>query len=126
MTFDAFAKSVVDRFGQALPDVWRPAPDYQILFPNESAYRGFLTTVGTPPAGVGTRADIEAIHTKTFERTILFGAPLPEEPPSPRTAAEWAAYRYWRTALRGSRGSFLSFPMIGRLAELVLRVNPLV
>jgi superfamily I DNA/RNA helicase len=27
--------------------------------------------------------------------------------------------------LRGPRGSFLSFPMIGRLAELVLQINPL-
>jgi hypothetical protein len=38
------------------------------FFPNESAYRGSLTTVGTPPAGVGTRADIEVIHARTFER----------------------------------------------------------
>jgi hypothetical protein len=57
---DAFAKGIVDRFGQALPDVCRPASDYQILFPNESAYRGFLTTVGTPPAGVGTRSANQA------------------------------------------------------------------
>jgi hypothetical protein len=38
------------------------------FFPNKSAYRGFLTTAGTPPAGVGTRADIEVIHARTFER----------------------------------------------------------
>jgi superfamily I DNA/RNA helicase len=125
MTFDAFAKSIVDRFGQALPDAWRPAPDYQIFFPTESTYRDFLNTVGTPPAGVGTRAHIEAIHAKAFERKHLFGAPLPEEPSAPATAAQWAVHRYWETSLRGARGSFLSFPMIGRLAELLLRINPL-
>jgi superfamily I DNA/RNA helicase len=27
LTFDAFAKSLVDRFGQALPERWRPRPD---------------------------------------------------------------------------------------------------
>jgi hypothetical protein len=42
MTFDAFAKSIVDRFDQALPEPWRPLPDYQIAFPTERTYRGFL------------------------------------------------------------------------------------
>ena len=88
-------------------------------------YRHFLNDVGTPPAGIGTRADIEAIQADTFERKYLFGAPLPIEPAAPVTAAQWAVHRYWVTSLRGARGSFLSFPMIGRLAELVFRVNPL-
>jgi superfamily I DNA/RNA helicase len=88
-------------------------------------YRDFLNTVGTPPAEVGTRAHIEAIHAKTFERKHLFGTQLPTEQVAPASAAQWAAGRYWETSLRGPRGSFLSFPMIGRLAELVLRVNPL-
>jgi hypothetical protein len=120
MTFDAFAKGIVDRFGQTLPDVWRPAPDYQIFFPNERMYDDFLNTIDAPPTGVGTRAHIEAIRAKTFERRYLFGAPLPEEPTAPTTAAQWAARRYWATSLRGARGSVLSFPMIGRLAELIL------
>jgi superfamily I DNA/RNA helicase len=34
-------------------------------------------------------------------------------------------HRYWEASFRGARGSVLSFPMIGRLAELVLRINPL-
>jgi superfamily I DNA/RNA helicase len=33
MTFDAFAKGLIDRFGQALPERWRPRPDYEIMFP---------------------------------------------------------------------------------------------
>jgi hypothetical protein len=126
MTFDAFAKGLVDRFGQALPDAWRPAPDYQIQFPTERIYREFLGGIGTPPANIGTRAQLEAIQTKTFERKHLFGAPVPEEPIPPASVAEWAAGRYWETSLRGPRGSFLSFPMIGRLADLILRTNPMV
>jgi superfamily I DNA/RNA helicase len=42
MTFDAFAKGIVDRFGQALPDVWRPASDYQILFSERERISGLL------------------------------------------------------------------------------------
>jgi superfamily I DNA/RNA helicase len=32
MTFDAFAKGIVDRFGQALPDAWRPTPTIKSSF----------------------------------------------------------------------------------------------
>src|SRR5579864_3721701 len=88
-------------------------------------YRNFLNTVGTPPPGIGSRAQIEAIHVKTFERRGLFGTPLPEQPLAPATAPQWAVRRFWESSLHGARGSFLSFPMIGRLAELILRVNPL-
>jgi superfamily I DNA/RNA helicase len=41
-TFDAFAKGLVDRFGQALPERWRPIPNYELMFPTDRMYRGFL------------------------------------------------------------------------------------
>ncbi|OJH41790.1 UvrD-helicase domain-containing protein [Cystobacter ferrugineus] len=126
MTFDAFAKAIVDRFGQALPKDWRPQPNYELIFPFERDYRDYLSSIGAPPAQVGTRAQLMAIHAKTFERKHLFGAPLPEKPHVPANAAQWAADRYWRSSIESSSGSFLSFPMLGRLAELVLRVNPVV
>ncbi|KAB2939377.1 MAG: ATP-dependent helicase [Hyphomicrobium sp.] len=125
LTFDAFAKSIVDRFGQALPQPWRPTADYQIFFTNPRAYDDFLRTLGNPPAVLGTRDEIETITSVDFERLHLFGAPLPEEPQPPQTVPQWAAARWWKASLRGPKGSFLSFPMIGRLAELSLRVNPM-
>lgn len=126
MTFDAFAKGLVDRFGQALPKLWRPTPDYQILFPTDTMFRGFLQELPTPPASVGSRADIMAIPTKGFERGHLLGARLPEDGwvnPSP---GQWAADRFWRSSLSEAKTSHLSFPMLGRLAELLLRTNPMV
>src|SRR6266404_5523285 len=60
LTFDAFAKGLVDRFGQALPERWRPAPDYDIANANDRTYRDFLQPL-SPPADIGTRADIMAI-----------------------------------------------------------------
>lgn len=126
MTFDAFAKGLVDRFGQALPDHWRPRPDYEIIFPNDRDYRDFLyQQVGTPPASVGSYADLQAIAVKTFERHHLVGSPLPLDGwvnPSP---GQWAAERFWQMSLHEGKKSILSFPMIGRLAELLLRVNPM-
>lgn len=126
MTFDAFAKGLIDRFGQALPDRWRPRPDYEIMFPNDRDYREFLyQQVGTPPASVGTYADLQAIAVKAFERRHLVGSPLPLAGwPNP-TPGQWAADRFWQTSLQKNKKSILSFPMIGRLAELLLRVNPM-
>ncbi len=126
MTFDAFAKGLVDHFGQALPERWRPRPDYEITFPGDRYYREFLSRqVGAPPASVGTYADIQAIAVKAFERHYLVGSPLPlEDWPNP-TPGQWAADRFWQTSLHEGHKSVLSFPMIGRLAELLLRVNPM-
>jgi superfamily I DNA/RNA helicase len=126
MTFDAFAKGLIDRFGQALPDRWRPRPDYELMFPNDRDYRDFLyQQVGTPPASVGSYADLQAIAAKTFERRHLVGSPLPLDGwvnPSP---GQWAAEHFWQMSLHEGKKSILSFPMIGRLAELLLRVNPM-
>lgn len=126
MTFDAFAKGLIDRFGQALPERWRPRPEYDIMFPNDRDYRDFLyQRVGTPPASVGTYADLQAIAVKTFERRHLVGSPLPVDGWSKPTPGQWAADRFWQTSLHEGKKSTLSFPMIGRLAELLLRVNPM-
>ncbi len=125
LTFDAFAKGLLDRFGQALPERWRPRPDYQILETNFNLYRDFLQTLGAPPPDVGRRADVEALNVKPFERVHLLGRPLPENGwPNP-TAAQWAAERFWLKYMQGGSGCWLSFAMIGRLAELLLRVNPM-
>ena len=126
MTFDAFAKGLVDRFGQALPEQWRPRPDYEIMFTNDTLYRGFLLQdVGAPPKGIGTYADLQAISIKTFERSLLLGKPLPVGGWPTPTVGQWAADRFWQTSLHEGKKTFLSFPMIGRLAELLLRVNPM-
>ena len=78
MTFDAFAKGLIDRFGQALPSRWRPTPDYEIIFPGERDFRDFLQNqLGAPPASVGTYADLQAIAVKSFERRHLVGTRLP-------------------------------------------------
>lgn len=126
LTFDAFAKSLLDRFGQALPDRWRPRPDYEIMWPNDALYRGFLTEqAGRPPRDVGTSADIQSIPMKEFERNFLLGRPLPADGWTDPTPGQWAADRFWQSSLHDGPNSFLSFPMIGRLAQLILRVNPM-
>lgn len=41
-TFDAFAKSLVDRFRAAIPEPYRPPADYRIVTPRREDYEDFL------------------------------------------------------------------------------------
>lgn len=127
MTFDAFAKGLLDRFGQALPARWRPKPDFEILYPDWRLYRDFLEReIGEPPVSVGTYADLQALSAKSFERSYLVAEPLLPEGWSHPTPAQWASDRFWQRSIHRSGPSQLSFPMIGRLVELMLRTNPVV
>ncbi|WP_313295056.1 ATP-dependent helicase [Pseudomonas sp.] len=126
MTFDAFAKSLLDRFGQALPERWRPRPDYEITTYYDRDYKNFLDQIaGSPPAEIGTKASLRTIGPKTFERSHLLGAPIPIEGWPEPDVAQWAMTRFWQYSLHEGKKSVLTFPMIGRLVELLLRVNPM-
>ncbi len=123
-TFDAFAKSLVDRFGQALPARWRPTSDYRIAQARDPIIRDFLQGL-TPPAEIGKKADIMAIAVKTFEKRVVRAA-LPEQGFDSKTPAEWAVEQFWESWLHEQARSSLTFAMIGRLAELLVRTNPVV
>jgi superfamily I DNA/RNA helicase len=127
MTFDAFAKGLLDRFGQALPEFWRPRPGYEITTYYERDYRNFLDLIaGSPPGDIGTKASLRAIGAKSFERKHLLGAPLPVAAWPKPDVAQWAMARFWHYSLHEGKKSVLTFPMIGRLVELLLRINPMV
>jgi superfamily I DNA/RNA helicase len=125
LTFDAFAKSLVDRFGQALPKEWRPTANYNIATLSVPMIESHLRSL-SPPASVGTPADMVAIHRKTFERQHVVGSPLSDASTTSGSPAQWAARELWKAWLHGSGQSSLTFAMIGRLAELLVRTNPMV
>lgn len=125
LTYDAFAKSLVDRFGQALPDAWRPSPDYEIAQARDPVVQDFLRSLA-PPISVGTRAEVMAIGIKTFEKRIVVSSPIVLQPLSRPLVNEWVSGQFWQSWLRGGKKSYLSFAMIGRLAELLVRTNPMV
>ncbi len=124
-TIDAFAKSLVDRFGQALPPEWRPTPDYEIAEARDPIVREFLRALA-PPASVGTYADIMAITVKGFEKQWVVPLPLSSRPVAKLSPGAWAADQFWESWLRRGPRSFLTFAMIGRLAEHLVRTNPMV
>ena len=123
MTFDAFAKGLVDRFGQALPEQWRPTPDYGILFPKKAFWADFLRRAAIATDNPFERFEVQTLSVDRFERQHVLGEPLPAAGWNPESAGRWAGARFWNTQLRSDERSYLSFAMISRLAEMLVRVN---
>jgi len=123
LTFDAFAKGLVDRFGQALPDRWRPTPDYGILFPKKAHWADFLRRAGLAHDNAFGRAAVQQLSVDHFERRHVLDERLPEGGWRPTNVGRWAGQRFWDEQLRGAARSYLTFPMLSRLAELVVRIN---
>jgi DNA helicase-2/ATP-dependent DNA helicase PcrA len=126
-TFDQFAKSLLDRFLLALPEEWRPRNDYEVNTKrdneNERAAEVFLTTL-VPPEEAGTDMEVRALGPKAFLRNDFLGYKLLDDQARPFTVASWAPEQYWHYLLREHEPSLFTFPMIGRLAELLLQRNP--
>lgn len=122
-TFEAFAKGMMDRFGQALPREWKPRTDYKLDFKlKRDTYRD---TVGAIPAEFSdlSRAEIAQIQDAEYE-TWFAGRRLSDMHAKPKSREERAASALWRYYLHGGETSTLSFAMIGRLAEHILVTNP--
>jgi len=126
MTFDAFAKGLLDRFSSALPERWRPTGDYEILFPNRDIYSYFIESLVSGHKDPKYISGMRGINLYTFERNYMVANPLPDGPwKNTQTYGDIAAGQWWLTQLKKLAPSRLSFPMIGRLVELLLRTNPL-
>ena len=113
LTFDAFAKGLLDRFYLALVEEWRPSPDYEIIFTNNRTFEDFLQ-------------GFDQITSGNFERDAVLGSRLPDAGLDPQSAMEYAAAVWWKQNLNGGVKSKLTFPMIGRLVELLIRLNPMI
>ncbi|AAP85919.1 DNA 3'-5' helicase (plasmid) [Cupriavidus necator H16] len=123
LTFDAFAKSLVDRFGQALPNRWRPTADYGILFPKRAHWADFLQRASLALDNPFGQAAVQGLSVNYFERRHVLAERLPEAGWTSGNAGLWAGQRFWDEQLRGATRSHLTFPMLSRLAELLVRVN---
>ncbi len=123
-TFDAFAKGLVDRFRQALPKGWRPTADYGINFKLASNTRDAVLAIPNALLNLDRRARETLPHAKgAFFRRYVVGAPLPLVPAADDTDGHVAARALWAHLLHASP-SQLAFPMLTRLAQLILRENP--
>lgn len=121
LTFDAFAKGILDRFMRALPGIWQPTKEYQLYFPKVSDYQEFLYSLSRQFSNINyTLRNTEAT---TFEKKWILGSPLPPEEIQEKSLKDFAVKKWWEECLKGKK-SRLSFPMICRLVELLLKTNP--
>ena len=124
LTFDAFTKSLVDRFQAAIPSHWRPTRPYEIAFLGRRDVEYELQRI-REQAPQAWRPEIAQLSPGTFESDIVGVARLPVGPPSPANALGFALVQWWQKRLAGAAGnSQLTFVCLNRLAELVLRANP--
>jgi superfamily I DNA/RNA helicase len=124
MTFDAFTKSLVDRFHASIPQHWRPTRPYDIIFPGRRDVESELESVWEQ-APAEWQPDIAQLLPATFESDVVGPVRLPLTPPNPRNARGYAIVQWWQKRLTGTNGkSQLTFVSLNRLAEFVIRANP--
>lgn len=107
VTFDAFTKGFIDRFGAAIPDPYSPPRDYRIEFPSRDQLQDFLTSHGFH--GVGT----DALQRDVARTRMPLGA-----------GASQSLRAYWHAQYTERDEVFLTFPMINRLVDWLLREHP--
>ena len=105
MTFDAFAKNIVDRFRKGLPERYAVNSEYEIIFGERDILDVFE----------GIDRNYRSTHSDKQILDDYYGK-LPLSPDS-------IHYSVWEHQLRGAR-SFLTFKMVMRLAELIMNTNP--
>lgn len=123
-TFDAWAKSLLDRFRPALPDLYCPTADYILDWKvnNDAPLQSRLLAIGPT---IGFSADrIHQMEISEFYQRHIREAPLSLQAPSSLGTEPSLAHAVWQNLLFSGKRSVLDFSMIGALAELILRTNP--
>lgn len=112
MTFDAFTKQMLDHFRLAIPDNYRPPADYNIAFPSSEDFNVFLRRHGFTYFNAGS-----------FKKEIARTA-LPIEETVVDVHKHELLRAYWDEQYKMPNGALVTFSMINRLVEYMLRANP--
>jgi superfamily I DNA/RNA helicase len=121
-TFDAFAKGILDRFREGLPDWIQPGRSYEVAFPGWQMWKEF-----------GDRLNLEApFSQETFHQdTVKNGhaylgsapSPFPMRRPEPASAVEAMTLAWWSNQLSRTPQT-LTFDMVKTLAHTIIHLNP--
>lgn len=125
LTFESFGKTLLDRFGRALPGHLKPEQHYEINFEIKEREAAALIRSLPESATSLTKAEIESVEPGGFYREH-FTAKLSPVVTQPETIAERLNADLWRFLLHRRRPSQLNFHMIDRLADLMLQANPMI
>jgi superfamily I DNA/RNA helicase len=123
ITFDAFTKSLVDRFQSAIPADWRPTRPYDIAFPEYRQVVDFLD-LSRLSAPAQWQTEIAGLRAGNFESRFVGTYRLPIARLAQQSGTEFTIDRWWVGQLAAQPRSGLSFISLNRLAELLLRASP--
>lgn len=111
-TFDAFTKQMLDRFRMAVPAPYTPPANYRIVFPAKGDYQDFFGSAGHPN-----------VDQKRLEAAVA-NVSLPIGEQNIAEAARQLLQAYWDYQYENFAEVLLTFPMINRLVNYILEVNP--
>lgn len=120
MTFDAFTKSIVDRFKDLLPPAWAMRGMYKIGFASRLEVSDFLSNLGAA-APEEFKADVYAIRADRFITDLVGSSTLPADPEPPTTAVDYAVQQWWAQKYHAQDVPTVDFVMLNRLADLIIR-----
>ncbi|WP_343679410.1 ATP-dependent helicase [Chryseobacterium arthrosphaerae] len=109
LTFDSFAKQLLDRFKQALPNKYKIVNEYKVE-PKEQIILNYYQSEDINYFNSTDRKWLLSLHTVQLPHIIT-------------NSAEAIRDRAWNKILQSSPAP-LSFPMIMRMAELIVNSNP--
>jgi DNA helicase-2/ATP-dependent DNA helicase PcrA len=109
LTFDSFAKQILDRFKEGLPKGYKVSADYNIVIQDQTVL-DFYRSEDIDYFNTTSREVIRSLHDAKF-------------PHSSNTHGEKVRNQVWEKMISTSP-SKLTFKMIMRLAEYIINVNP--
>lgn len=111
LTFDAFTKSLVDQFRSALPASYRPPSNYMIDFPNKDTWEEFFRSI-----------DEHGVNSDRMSKAVAW-ARLPIGIDEMPDVWKERLLVYWHYQFNNGKQPSLTFPMINRLVEYLIREN---
>ena len=124
MTFDAFTKSLVDRFRSTLPLEWALHGTYNLASPTSAEQRDFINTL-SETADPGIQVNLFMLPRDKFLSDVVGVYDLPPSPPTAATlATDFAALTWWKQRYLRDGKQNVDFVMLNRLAELLVRTTP--
>lgn len=120
-TFDSFAKQILDRFRLGLPKRYQPTKDYEILL-SAREIRDIAISYITENNPAHPNWQVEIDFDKLYKQLLRNDLPI-----SGNDIYSWVLVRLWDVMLQERNGlpSILTFNMISKLVDYLLKKNPL-
>lgn len=120
LTYDSFAKQIMDRFRLTIPEFYRPSLEYEIVNFYKRDVPNLREEAEEPSEENGWNYYFDYdLFAKTYANERL-----PLRVDKINSIESWYKYQLWKNYINGKENSSLTFPMISRIAEYLLRSNP--